>query len=71
MKEQISDDKSEALDSAVRQVFLEDWEEVRLRRNMNLSDMEKLRQFTRMLRRSKMFASAKITHHPNLPDRGI
>lgn len=35
----------------------------RLKKNMNMSDMDKLRAFTRMLVRNAMFKKAIITHH--------
>jgi hypothetical protein len=37
-------------------------EEARLIRAMNMSDMEKLSLFTRMLRVNAMYKKAKITH---------
>ncbi|QEC41935.1 hypothetical protein [Pseudobacter ginsenosidimutans] len=35
----------------------------RLRKNMNMSDMDKLRAFTRMLVRNAMYKKAIISHH--------
>ena len=38
-------------------------EEDRLRRHMAMSDEEKFRMFTRMLRLHQMLKNAKVTHH--------
>jgi hypothetical protein len=37
-------------------------EEARLLRIMNMSDIEKLKSFTQMLRRNAMYKKAKVTH---------
>lgn len=37
-------------------------EESRLLRIMNMSDIEKLKSFTQMLRRNALYKKAKITH---------
>ncbi|AXY77295.1 hypothetical protein D3H65_26395 [Paraflavitalea soli] len=40
----------------------EEQEEARLLRVMNMTDMEKLKSFTQMLRRNALFKKAKVTH---------
>lgn len=40
----------------------EEYEEARLRKAMNMSDLEKFKLFTRMLRISAMLRRAVITH---------
>jgi hypothetical protein len=40
----------------------EEQEEARLLRIMNMSDIEKLKSFTQMLRRNAMYKKAKVTH---------
>ena len=40
----------------------EEQEEARLLRIMNMSDIEKLRSFTQMLRRNAMYKKARVTH---------
>jgi hypothetical protein len=40
----------------------EEQEEARLLRIMNMTDMEKLKSFTQMLRRNALYKKAKVTH---------
>lgn len=40
----------------------EEQEEARLLRVMNMTDMEKLKSFTQMLRRNALYKKAKVTH---------
>lgn len=41
---------------------IEEQEEARLLRIMNMTDMEKLKSFTQMLRRNALYKKAKVTH---------
>jgi hypothetical protein len=41
---------------------MEEQEEARLLRVMNMTDMEKFKSFTQMLRRNALYKKAKITH---------
>ena len=40
----------------------EEQEEARLLRIMNMSDIEKLKSFTQMLRRNTLYKNARVTH---------
>ncbi len=45
-------------------VLIQETELERLKRNMYMSDKEKLQAFTRMLRNNALLKKAKITHKP-------
>jgi hypothetical protein len=57
-------EKSEELlqEPSVQYGNTDEQEEARLIRTMNMSDMEKLSLFTRMLRTNAMYKKAKVTH---------
>jgi len=56
------DDKQNINTNNTSQGFISKSEEDKLRENMSMPDIEKLKLFTKMIRRNRALAKAKITH---------